>query len=177
MTPTPSSPAEMEMGATAGIATSPRAASWECPEVVAEEATTPLQVRVERVPHLPTAVGKAAPADPRRDPDPDGRTWTPMTTWDSAQTPTHPVAEDPQMVDHLEPQGEDQLSDCREEDHPVDPHTEGDQTGDPLEDHQVDTAPTNHQEGTSRRTSGDGSCTSRGRSRTSKKKCISLPKG
>ena len=57
MTPTPSSPAAMGMDETASIAPSPRAAGWECLELVAEEATTPLRARVERVPDLPTAVG------------------------------------------------------------------------------------------------------------------------
>ena len=127
---------------------------------VAEEATTPLRVRVERVPHLPTAVGKAPPADPRRDPDPDGETWTSTTTWDSAQTPTHPAAEDPSMMDRLDPQAEDPPEDRREEDDLVDPRAEGRQAEDPLEDHQAETPPTNRRE----RTSGDGSCTSRGRS-------------
>ena len=78
MTPTPSSPAAMGIDGTAGIAASPGAARRECPEPVADEATTPLRVRVERVPHLPTAVRKAPPADPRRDTDPDGETCRPQ---------------------------------------------------------------------------------------------------
>ena len=108
MTPTPSSPAATGMDETAGIATSPRAARSECPELVAEEATTPLLVRVESVPDLPTAVGKAPSADPRQDPDPDEETWAPTTTWNSAQTPTHPAAVDPRMVDDLYPRPKDQ---------------------------------------------------------------------
>ena len=40
------------------------------------------------------------------------------------------------MADQLDPKAEDHLEDRREQDHPVDPHTEGYQTGDPLEDHQ-----------------------------------------
>ena len=46
------------------------------------------------------------------------------------------------MVDHLDPQAEDHPEDP-EEDRPVDPRTEGHGTGDPLEDHQVETPPTN----------------------------------
>ena len=95
MTPTPSSPAAMGMEETAGIATSPRSARWECPEPVAKKGMIPLRVRVEKVPHLPTAVGKSTPADPRRDADPNGETRTPTTTWDSARMPTHPAAEGP----------------------------------------------------------------------------------
>ena len=166
MTPTPSSPAAIGMAKTAGIATSQRTARRESPEVLAEEATTPPRARVERVPHLPTAVGKAPPAELRRDWDPDGETWTPMTTWDSARTPTHLAAEDALMVDHLDPRAEDRPEDRREEDHPVDPHTNSHQTGDPLEDRQVETPPMNRRQRTSPRTSGDGSCTSRGRSGT-----------
>ena len=78
MTPTPSSPAAMGMDGTAVMATSPRAARRECPEPVADEATTPLRVRVERVPHLPSTVGKAPLADPLRDPDPNGETCRPQ---------------------------------------------------------------------------------------------------
>ena len=55
------------------------------------------------------------------------------------------------MVDHR-----------REEDHPVDPHTEGHHTGDPLEDRQVETPLTNRGEPASQKTFDDGSCTSRG---------------
>ena len=82
MTLTLSSPAAIQMDKTAGIATGPRAARWDWPEPVAKEETTPLRVRSERVPHLPTAVGKAPPTDPSGDPDRDGETWTPTTTWD-----------------------------------------------------------------------------------------------
>ena len=71
-------------------------------------------------------------ADPRRGPDPDGETWTPTTTWDSVQTPTHPAAgmdpqaDDPWMADRLEnPQAEDRPKDWREKDHLVDPRAEG----------------------------------------------------
>ena len=52
-TPTPLSPAAMGIEETVGIAKSPRAARWECLEPVAEEATIPLRVQVERVLHLP----------------------------------------------------------------------------------------------------------------------------
>ena len=79
-------------------------------------------------------------------------------TWDWAQTPTHLVAEDLRIVDYLDPQAEDHLEDRREEDHPVDPHTEGHQTAESLEDRQVDTPPMNLQERTSPRTSGDWLC-------------------
>ena len=57
-TPTPSSPAGIGMDETAGIAKSPGAATWECPDQVAEEATTAPRVRLERVLHLLTKVGK-----------------------------------------------------------------------------------------------------------------------
>ena len=72
-----------------------------------------------------------------------------MTTWNPAQTPTHPAADDPRMVDHLDPQAED---------HPESRREEGHQTGDPPEDHQVETRRKNRRERTSLRTSGDGSC-------------------
>ena len=57
-------------------------------------------------------------------------------TWSSAQMPAHPIAKDPRIVDHLDPQAEDHQEDRPDEDHPVDPHTEGQQIGYPLEDHQ-----------------------------------------
>ena len=53
------------------------------------------------------------------------------------------------MVDHLDPQAEG---------HPESRREEGHQTGDPLEDHQVENRPTNCNERTSPRTSVDGSC-------------------
>ena len=100
---------------------SQRAARWECPEPVPEEASTPLPVRVQRVLHLPTAVGKASPADPCPDPDPDGGTWIPMMTSDSAQTPAHPTTEGPRMADRLDPHAEDCPEDRQEEEHLLDP--------------------------------------------------------
>ena len=104
-------PAGMGMDKTARIATSPGAATWERPETVEEEATTPLRVRVQRVPHLPTVVGRTPPADPRRDLNPDGETWTWTTTWSLARMPAHPAAEDPRMVHHLDLQVEDDPED------------------------------------------------------------------
>ena len=83
-----------------------------------------------RVLHLTTAVRKAPPADPRRNPEPNGETGTPMRTWESAQMPTHPAAEDPRMADRRGPQAEDRPGDCREEGHLVDPLAEGPQTED-----------------------------------------------
>ena len=56
-------------------------------------------------------------------------------TCSSARMPAHPAAEDPWMVDSLDPQADDHPDDRREEEHPVDPSTEGHQTGNPLEDH------------------------------------------
>ena len=85
----------------------------------------------KRVLHLPNAVGKAPPADPQRDPKPDGETWTWITTWSSAQTPAHPAAGDARRVDHLDPRAEDQSEDRRAEDHPMDRSTEGHRTGVP----------------------------------------------
>ena len=79
-----------------------------------------------------------------------------------------PQAEDPWMADRLENcQAEDRPEDRQEKDHLVDPRAEGPQTEDPLEDHQAETPPTNRREWTFPRTSGNGSCTSRGRSGTS----------
>ena len=63
-TPPLSLPAAVGMDETANIAKSPQAARWECPELVAEEATILLRVRLARVVHLPTAVGKAPRAGP-----------------------------------------------------------------------------------------------------------------
>ena len=115
-------------------------------------------------PPPPYGSRESTPGRPRRDLDPDGETWTRTTTWDSAQTATHPAAEDPGMVDHLGPEAEDHPEDRWEEHHPVDPHTEGHQTGALLPDHQVETPRTNRRERTSRKTSGNESCNSRGRS-------------
>ena len=84
MTATPSLPAAMGMDKTTGIATSPQVASSERPEPVDEEATTPLRVQLERVPHPPIVVGKAPPTDARRDLNPDGETWTSTMTCSSA---------------------------------------------------------------------------------------------
>ena len=64
MTPTPSSPAAMGMDKTASIVPSPRAARWECPELVAEEATTPLRARVERGPRPPYRSRVSTPGKP-----------------------------------------------------------------------------------------------------------------
>ena len=99
-----------------------------------------------------------------RDPDPDGETWTPTTTCDWAQTPTHPAAEDPRMVDGLDPQAEDNPEDCREDDHLVDPRAKSHQAEDPREDHEDETTQTNRWERTSPMTPGHGSCTPRERS-------------
>ena len=154
------------MDKTAGIARSQRAARWEFPEPVGEGATLPLRARVDSVPNLPGAAGKAPSGNPPPRSDPDGETRTPTTTWDSAKTPTHPAVEDPRMADHLDPQAKDPPVDRREQDHLVDPRAEGLQTEDPLEDHPAETPPTNRREWTSPRTSGDGSFTSRGRSGT-----------
>ena len=91
MTPTPSSPAAIGMDDTAGIAKSQRAARREYPKPVAEEATMPLQVRLQRVLHPPIAAGRAPPPDPSRDLDPEGETWTLTTTWNSLSHPTSGV--------------------------------------------------------------------------------------
>ena len=141
ITPTPSLPAVMGMDETAGIATSTRAARWERPESVAEEARTPLRAPLGKVHKLPTAVWRALPADPGRNPNPNGETWTSTMTWSSTRMPFYPASEDPPMADRLDPRAEDRPGDRREEGHPVDPHTEGHQTGDPLEDHEVETPP------------------------------------
>ena len=125
----------------------------------------------------PSSSGRGAPTSlpqqrkqfrttPPRDPDADGETWTPTTTWHLAKTPTHPAAEDPRRTDRPVPQAEDRPEDCREGDHLVHHRAEGPQTEGPLEDHQAGTPPTIRQGWTSPRTSGDGSCTSRGRSGT-----------
>ena len=163
MIPIPSSPAAMGMNKTAGITKNPHAARWESPELVAEEAMIHLQVRVERVLHLPTVAGKAPPADSRLDQDPDRKTWTLTTTWDSAQALAHstsgmdPRAGDPLMADRLEyPQAEDHLEECREGDPLEIAQAEGPQTEEPLEDHQAETSLTNRREWTSPRTSCDG---------------------
>ena len=143
MTPTLSLPASMGMDETGGIVTSPRAARWERPELVENEAMTPLLVRVERAPHLPAVVGKAPPADPCRDRNPNGETWTSTQTWTSAQMLGHPAAQDPRMVDCPDPQVGDHAEDRQAEDRPEDPCTEGQHTGDHLEDRQEGTPPTN----------------------------------
>ena len=64
----------MRMDTTAGFAKSSRAARWEWPDLVAEEARISLRVRLEKVLKLPTAAGEAASAVPRPDPDSDGET-------------------------------------------------------------------------------------------------------
>ena len=105
ITPTPSLPAVMGMDETAGIATSTRAARWERPESVAEEARTPLRAPLGKVHHLPTAVWRALPADPGRNPNPNGETWTSTMTWSSTRMPFYPASEDPPMADRLDPPG------------------------------------------------------------------------
>ena len=67
-------------------------------------------------------------------------------------------------MDHLDPRAKDHPEDGREENHRVDPHTEGHPTGVPLEDRLVDTASTNCRKPASPRTFGDGSCISSGES-------------
>ena len=84
--PPPPSPVATGTDETAGITNSPPAARWEYPELVAEKATIPLLVWVQRVLHLPTAAGKAPPAVPRRDSDSERETWTAGMTWGSSQT-------------------------------------------------------------------------------------------
>ena len=61
------------MDETAGIAESPRARFWEGPELAAEEATAPLQIRKQRASQLRTAVGKAPHVDPHPEPDSVGQ--------------------------------------------------------------------------------------------------------
>ena len=136
-TPTPSSAAATGMDETAGTAEGPRAVGWEWLEPAAEEATAPLRVRKEWASHLPTALGKAPYAGPRRGPDPDGAIWTPTRAWGATWVPAHPAfgmdprMEDPRMADHPEDpkaedhpenrQGEDHLEDQRAEDCLEDP--------------------------------------------------------
>ena len=142
---------------TGSIARSPQAARWVCPVPVAEEPTILLRVRVREGSSPPYRSSKNTPG---------GETWTGMTTWDSAQTPTPPEVEDPPMAGRLDTPAEDRLESCQDEDHLVDPQTQVPQTEVPLEDHQEETPQTNCRKWTSPRTSGDGSSTSRGRSGT-----------
>ena len=80
---------------------------------------TPL-TSVGECPPPPYPSMESTPAVPSRDPDADRETWISTRTWDSAQTPTNPAAEDPRMVDRLDPQAGGHPEDRREEDHLVD---------------------------------------------------------
>ena len=164
MTPPPSSPAAVGMDEIAGIGTSPQAARWGVAGAGGGGGDdSPLSSSGEG-PSPPYRSRESTPAFPRPDPDPDGETWIPTTTWDSARMPSDPAAEDPRMVHRLGPQAEEHAEHRPEEDHLVNPRPEGHQAEDALEDHQAGTPPTNRREGVSPRTSGDGRCTSRGRS-------------
>ena len=96
---------------------------------MAEEETIALLVLVQRVLHLPTAAGKAPPADPRRDSDSERETWTPGIISRSSQAPAHAASgKDPRMADHTEgPQLGDHRKACWEHD-----HQEDNQAVDPL---------------------------------------------